>query len=272
MRSRRFPGLVVLALLVITVPAPGHWDRTALLVNVPTADVLPEGSLALSASGSVRNWYDTPEQYDGFEAGAAVRFAPVDRLELALTAYTLKDYVLGASYRLIDASGGAGLAIGVHDIGWNNYVSPVGSGPDNAWPDWKYNLRPYENFSLFAVMSFPLAEFARLHFGAGRGRYVGYDRGRYINTDLFFDEPHQWAFGLFGGLEVNFGRHVSLVAELDGRDINAGLKFTFDQVSAAVAMTKIEGFTSEPAESRFGRFDAMVSYQFDNLYRRPVRP
>jgi peptidoglycan-associated lipoprotein len=265
-------------LVALAAPAPAHSDRTALLVNVPTADVLPGGSLALSANGSIRNMFDTPQQYDGFEAGAAVRFAPVDRLELALTAYTLKDYVLGASYRLIDASGGAGLAIGVHDIGWNNHVSPVGSGPDNAWPDWKYvdstgrSIRPYENASAFAVMSFPLAEFARLHFGVGRGRYVGYSRGRYINTDVFLDKYTQWAFGLFGGLEVNFGQHVSLGAEFDGRDVNAGLKLSFGPVSAALAMTKLEGFTPKTAENRFGRFDAAVSYQFDNLFQRRKAP
>jgi len=266
-------------LLALAGPAPAHWDRTALIVNVPTADVLPTGSLAFSVNGSVRNWFSGgPHQWSDPELGAAVRFAPIDRLELALTAYTLQDYVLGVSYRLLGSPGGAGLAVGVHDIGWNNYVSPIGHGRDGAWGDWRYDLysppydRPTENFSAFAVGSIPLSDFANVHLGFGRGRYVGYSRGLNINTDAFFDQTHWWAVGLFGGLEVNFGKHVSLGAELDGRDVNAGLKLNFGPVSAALAATKLEGYTAKPAENRFGRFDAMVSYQLDNLYRRNVRP
>ena len=69
------------------------------------------------------------------ELGGAVRFAPIDRLELALTAYTLTDWVVGATYRVLGERGTPSLAVGIHDIGLSEYVSPVGNGLENAWPD-----------------------------------------------------------------------------------------------------------------------------------------
>ncbi len=53
-----------------------------------------------------------------------------------MTAYTFTDYVLDAKYQI---PGGVpdrlGLAVGAYDIGLNSYISPVGHGTANAWPD-----------------------------------------------------------------------------------------------------------------------------------------
>ena len=275
MKNASRPVVALLVLLAIASQVMAHWDRTGLIINVPTAQMLPSGVLAASVNGSMRNWYDTPMQYDGFEAGAAVRFAPIERLEVAVTAYTLKDYVLGASYRLLGEPGQAGLAVGVHDIGLNKYVSPVGNGLDDAWPDWKYGVacppysRPMENFSAYAVGTMPVADFLRFTVGLGRGRYVGYSRGLNINTDIFFDETNQWAVGLLGGVEVDVGQHVTLAAEFDGRDVNAGVNLTFGPIGVGLAMTKLEGLTGREGYE-FGRFNASISYQSPSLYRKPA--
>jgi len=163
--------------------------------------------------------------------------------------------------------------VGVYDVGFNSYISPIGHDTANAWPDWKYKDRTTERFSAFAVASIPVTKFARLHLGLGRGRFVGYDaHSKYFNTDIFFNECHQWALSLFGGVEVYVNPHVALVAEATGRDLNSGVKANFGPVTAAVAWDKMEGLLLSKGDERFGRLVFGVSYQFDNLFRHPARP
>jgi outer membrane protein OmpA-like peptidoglycan-associated protein len=258
---------VALALLAFVAPASATFNSPTLLFDTPTADVLPAGALAVSADVTDR-LIDTPMNV-GFEKSANVRFSPLKHLDFAVNAYTRFDYVLDAKYQIL---GGEPdhfrLAVGVSDVGFNSYVSPFGHGLEHAYPDWKYPHRTMENFSAFAVTSIPLASFARLNVGLGRGRFVGYGpHGKYFNSDIFFNEYHQWALGLFGGVEVYVTPHVALVAEASGRDLNTGVKANFGPISAAVAWTKMEGLIFPKGDDRFGRIEVGVSYQFDNLFR-----
>ncbi|MCX6843019.1 MAG: OmpA family protein [candidate division WOR-3 bacterium] len=257
----------IIAVLALAAPAAAMFNSPTLLFSTPTSDVLPAHSLAISADMTLP-LTQTPQNVPYWEANANVRFSPFRHLDLAVTAYTLQDYVLDAKYQLVGgAPGRFGLAVGVLDVGIHNYVSPIGHGLDDAWPNWKYAHRPMENFSVYAVTSIPVTKFARLHLGLGRGRFVGYGRGKDLNTDIFFDENHQWAVGLFGGLEVFVVRQVALCAEVTGRDVNTGVKGAFGPVTAAVAWTKMEGLIRATGDDRFGRLEAGVSYQVDNLFR-----
>jgi len=274
--NRCLPVLIISGLLALTAYAPAQFDRTALLIDAPTADVLPRGSLAITGVAS----YPLPDlghNYPNLEAGAGLRFSPLNRLELALTAYTLQDYVLGASYQILSSENSPlSLALGVHDIGLYSYVSPVGHDTDNAWPDWKYKNRQMERPSPFVVATVPVFGFARIHAGIARGRYVGYgSSSKYLNLDIFFDEQHQWAIGLFGGLEINFTKNIALALEAQGRDANAGIKLNFGAIKANLALTKIEGLIfPKEKDDKFGRVAFGLTYQIDNLFkpRTPVLP
>jgi outer membrane protein OmpA-like peptidoglycan-associated protein len=276
--SRRTPSvLIILGLLVLFANAPAQFDRTALLIDAPTADVLPRGSLALTGLASYPV-LSSSMNYPNLEGGAGIRFSPLKRLELALTAYTLQDYVLGASYQILSSENSPlSLALGVHDIGLYSYISPVGHDTDNAWPDWKYKNRQMERPSPFVVATVPLFNnFARIHAGIGRGRNVGYgSSSKYLNLDIFFDEQHQWAIGLFGGLEINFTKNIALALEAQGRDANAGIKLNFGAIKANLALTKIEGLIfPKEKDDKFGRVAFGLTYQIDNLFkpRAPVLP
>jgi outer membrane protein OmpA-like peptidoglycan-associated protein len=278
MSIRNLPGLVALVLLAVASPASAGFNSPTLLFDTPTADVLPAGSFAISADMTLP-LTKTSANVDWMEVDANVRFSPVKRLDFAVTAFTLQDYVLDARYQLV--GGGPerfGLAVGVYDVGIHNYVSPIGhdSGDTYAWPDWQYQRqhswysRPYENFSAFAVTSIPLGSFARLHLGLGRGRFVGYDGpNEYMNSDIFFNEEfHQWAVSLFGGLEVYVTPDVALVAEANSRDMNAGVKADFGPVAAAVAWTKMEGLVFAK-EEKFGRLEFGATYKLGPWTRQP---
>jgi len=268
MKTRFLTAMVVVLLPAIVGPASAQFNSPTLLYQTPTADVLPAGALAISADLTF------PLLDSGANAGreenANLRFSPVKHLDFGVTAYSLKDYVLDAKYQIIGGEPGQiGLAAGVYDVGIYEYVSPIGHGLDNAWRDWKYQDRTKERFSAYAVTSIPVMDVARLHVGLGRGRFVGYgDKSRYLNTDVFFDEHHQWAIGLFGGVEVYVHPKVALVAEVGGRDLNSGIKASFGPISATVAWTKMEGLLFSKGDDRFGRLQLGASYQLDNAFRR----
>ena len=272
MNIRHLTGVVVVTLITLAAPAPAAINSPTLLFETPTADVLPAGALAISADGSYP-LVQTPQNVNYFEANANIRFSPLKHLDFAVTAYTFADYVLDAKYQILGGEPDHfGLAVGVYDVGFNSYVSPIGHGLDDAWPDWKYNKylprynRQYERFSAFVVTSIPVTKFARLHLGLGRGRFVGYDRrSKYLNIDQFFDEYHQWAFGLFGGAEVYVTPKVALIASASGRDMNSGVKANFGAFTATVAWMKMEGLLFSKGDDRFGRIQAGLTYQFNNL-------
>jgi hypothetical protein len=291
---RRLQVVAAIALLALSATA-ADFNRTTLLIDTPTADVMPVGAFAISPIVTFP-LMQTPKN-SGWEGGASLRVAPFDRTEVALTAFTPKDYVLGVTYQLISGKGervsllnllapwghGAGrlsfeearhtsLAVGVYDVGIHAYVSPIGHGL-TAWPDWQYRaddgryVRPFENFSAFVVTSIPVTGLARISIGLGRGRFVGYDGPNdYLNTDVFFKDYHQWAIGLFGGVELYLTPQVALCAEGDSRDANAGIKGFFGPVSVLVSVCKIEGLRASGAD-RFGRLAFDVSWQVDNLLR-----
>jgi len=289
MSTRYLPGLVVLAVLVVASPAPAQFNNPTLLFDTPTADVLPVGTLAVSAT-MTGPLTQTVENIKWWEADANVRFSPVKHLDFAVTAFTLKDYVLDARYQLV---GGAperfGLAVGIYDVGIRNWVSPIGNGWDDAWPDWKYrdtassdSVRPTENFSAFAVTSIPLWSFARLHVGLGRGRFVGYDGpNEFLNTDWLLGGYSNWAVALFGGMEVFVTPNVSLIAEANTRDLNSGVKASFGPVTAAVAWKKMEGLLlirkGAPKNHEFGRIAFSATYRLGPWTKKappeaPTRP
>ena len=270
MKTRCLVGVVVVAL---SAPALAAFNSPTLLYQTPTADVLPAGALAISA-GPTFPLTKTSMNVDYLEADLNVRFSPYRHLDFALTAYTFADYVLDAKYQIL---GGApdrfGLAVGIYDIGLSSYVSPIGHGTANAWPDWKHPSRTTERFSAFAVTSIPVTRFARLHVGLGRGRFVGYaTHSEYFNSDIFFDAYQQWAVALFGGVEVYVTPQVALVAEAGSRDFNTGVKVNYGAFTATVAWTKMEGLVFAQGEPdgcpKFGRLEVGLTYQFNNLSGR----
>ena len=277
MSSRNVLGLVALAVLAFAGSAQAIPNSPTLLFDTPTADVLEAGRFAVSASvtGPLTN---TSVNVPWWEADVNVRFSPVKHFDFALTAFTFADYVLDAKYQL---AGGEpenfGFAVGIYDIGIHSYVSPIGNGPHDAWPDWRYYdtngvyIRPYENLSAYAVASIPLASYARVHLGLGRGRFVGYDGpNEFLNTDILTGEYHKWiAVALFGGAEVFVTPNVALVLEANTRDLNTGVKANFGPVSAAVAWKKMEGLLWARERYEFGRVELGATYKFGPAARKP---
>jgi len=279
----RVPASAALLILSLATGLDAGFTGAPQLIGIPTADAQTFGSLLISPSGSTG--LNSNSTSPGVEGNLSLSFSPAPRLTIAVTAYTRRDYVLGASYQLLPrpfrilrlrgsdavleadyqlpgSEGMPALAVGIDDIdiGTNGHIGPIGHDSAGVFPDEQYRRAPYEDFSAFVVASVPVGSVVRLHAGLGRGKYVGYSRGKYLSTDILFGGTHhQWAFGLFGGAEARIGEHASVALDADGRDVNAGVKACLGPVSVDLALTKIEGFTSTKA--RFPRVVAAVSYQ-----------
>ncbi len=226
-----------------------EFDRSSVLIDIPTAQILAEKTFAFNYNGSFgleRIPSYSSDKY--YEDGANFRIGVANQLEFSITAYTRRNYVLGFTHLLIKPERAQDFAFawGIHDIGINKDISSKGDGLNSAWfDDFSYQktagLKPAENFSLFGVATKSITDFFRVHIGIGRGRYVGYgDRSQYLNTDVFFNTKHQWAFGLFGGLELHIQDFLRLGLEADGRDINLGVRGNIGPIQIATALSKME--------------------------------
>ena len=275
MSIKYLPGLVVVVLLALSGPASAAFNSPTLLYETPTADVLPAGTLAITADMTYP-LVNTVQNVNYMEANADIRFSPIKHLDFAVTAYTFSDFVLDAKYQILGGEPDRlGLAVGVYDVGFNSYISPIGHDTANAWPDWKYwsndgtkYVRTTERFSAFVVTSIPVTKFARFSVGLGRGRFVGYsEHSKYFNSDFYVGGYHQWAVALFGGAEVYVLPKVALVATASTRDLNTGVKGSFGPFDATVAWTKMEGLLfpkGVEGDEKFGRLDVGVTYRFSN--------
>ncbi len=297
-------GLVALA-FIFSNAALAQFERSAMLIDTPTALVMPKGSLCVA--GTVTGPLDKTAAIDWWEGNFGLRYGLFDRFELDLTAFTFDTWVLGFNYQVKKPASRDdwSLSIGAHDISWHNHVSAIGHGKEwskTVWSDDDFRdpdnpnrfIKPPENFSAFAVATVPLSQFVkrlppvlrgtRYSFGVGRGRYVGYDGpNEHLNTDVFSDDYHPVsAFGLFGGLEVSLGsietismRDLSLAVEYDSRDYNVALKTEVGPVTAAVVLHKIEGWNNHwdvPSnkKDKFQRLGLGVSYTTEFPRRKPA--
>ena len=185
--------------------------------------------------------------------------------ELSLAMYTPTTYSLSASYVIKKGKGNSPtFYCGIEDISYNTHLSTIGMKGETGFIEEKvydsYGHRPWELFSAYIAMqqSFSVMNFV---IGLGRGRFVGYgQRSHIFNTDLFilgedYADPtvdaSAWAFGVFFGGAIKAGP-MEFIAEIDGRDGNAGIKYHHRYFTGTLALAKCEHFFNKrPWSPRF---------------------
>ncbi|UCG91850.1 MAG: PEGA domain-containing protein [candidate division WOR-3 bacterium] len=176
------------------------------------------------------------------------------RAEIALSMFTTNTYVASVKYVLLqEKNNWPAIYAGIDDISYSTHISTVGRGDTIGFLEEKnYFLysggRPVELMSAYVAMQKAIAPYINLVFGLGRGRFVGYgSRSHVFNTDLlvlgdeYTEEEHSaWAFGLFFGGSIKFPFGLELMAEMDGRDANVGMRYNHKYFTATLAMAKVE--------------------------------
>ena len=242
-------------MLIIAFFLIGELCHTTGFIDIPTVteyDIPGMLGGGLTFSMPVRSAADDPMDFT-----MVFRYGFAGRGELSLAMYTPTTYALSCSYVLKKEQGNSpAFYCGLDDISYNTHLSTIGMNDDEGFIEERnYHLlnggRPWELFSAYFAMqkSFSVVNMV---LGLGRGRFVGYaPRSHIFNTDLFVlgddyrTEDHSaWAFGVFFGGSLRFPFGLELIAEIDGRDGNAGIKYHHKYFSLTAAMTKCEHFWS----------------------------
>jgi hypothetical protein len=191
------------------------------------------------------------------------------RLNMVFKWYNGAVFSSDISYQILkEKENKPSLAIGVYELTYYKYISPVGS--DEIYEDEYYPDRPPEIASFYGVATKKINKNFELTIGLGRGKFVGYGpRSFFPNTDVVFDEHHQnWALGLFGGIKAKLNNPFGFILEVDGRDANFALEYKTDLLKGNLYLAKIEQLIFDPAHLHCARIGLNFSYKLSSLYEK----
>lgn len=274
-------------MMVLVLFLCGQLCHTSQFIDIPTApqyDV--PGMFGASIAFSVPFSTDDPNpddlnEPDPADFTATLRYGFGGRTEVSLSLYTLTTYSLSVAHLLArETKRSPAFFVGLDDITYNTHVSTIGRGDTVGFIEEKnYAIknggRPAELLSAFVAMQKKLGQYFNIVIGLGRGRFVGYGpRSHIFNTDFFvlgddykIEEHSPWAFGIFFGGSLRLPVGIELIAEMDGRDGNVGMKYHHRLGTLTLAIGKAEHFGSPAPYSP--RFTAGVEMNNRAMLEKP---
>ena len=194
----------------------------------------------------------------------------------ALKIYTLKEIAIDLSYLVFpERERIPGFALGIRNLSYKRYINPAGGEPpEGGFRDENYMgkfRRNPEVLSFYIVTTKAISDKFEINLGLGRGEFVGYGpRSKYLNTDYYLNSYNELALGLFGGIKINILPYLSFISEIDGRDLNIGLRIIRQVFSLSFAFTKLEGYIFVKEKERpFYRFTSALTINSNIV---PVKP
>jgi outer membrane protein OmpA-like peptidoglycan-associated protein len=254
--------LFMCGVVLFYTPLHSDFNRTSAVIDIPTAKVLPHLAYRIGFDGSMA--LDTDHAKDNFDENIHAALGYGNKFEGYLDVYTVGNFTaaMGFAHKFYEREDMA-FAWGVHHLSYAMDVSEVGHGDSVGWDDdldysTKENYKkPRELGSVYIVSTFTPNPFYDLTIGFGRGRYVGYGpHSKYFNSNLYHEQGDDWGIGLILGLALKPSRNLSFLLDLDGRDVNVGVKLHTMPYEFALAVTKAEQF----GMSFSPRLSASLSY------------
>jgi hypothetical protein len=206
-----FPGLLTCLWLIVVIfiyasnSEAASYFHGSDLVDIPSGKTLHHGVFNVGTFITFRNEKGVPRE----ESAVKLDFGLFNRLEIGIIALKLEQNFLLSNFKLqllkeVDAL--PNVAVGIESIG-------------DKVPE---SMSQYKSKSPYIAISkqfnLPVAHLITGHIGIGHGRYVEEKSiGRYLH-------------GVFGGISKDFqprfiDGNVSLSLELDGRDVNVGVRY-----------------------------------------------
>ena len=197
--------LVVVVFIYASNSEAAPYFHDSDLVDIPSGKSLEHGVFTVGTFMAFRNEKRFPRE----ETAVKLDFGLFNRLEISIIALKLEQSFLLSNFKLqllkeVDVL--PNVAIGIENIG-------------DKVPE---SMRRYESASPYIAISkqfnLPFTHLITGHIGIGRKRYIEEKSiGRYLH-------------GVFGGISKNFQPRfidgdVSLSLEVDGRDVNAGVRY-----------------------------------------------
>lgn len=161
-------------------------------------------------------WYYPATTKNLTELDAFFQIGLLGRLELGVREYTPDKYVGNAKVLIKkESSRWPAVAAGIMNLGGDHDVSPYGENA--AW----YSDKDRQDNAYYLVASKNLRNIIRVPITTN----VGVGAARYQGTDPSWPHSKPWQ-GMFGSVEYHFlDERISLIGEVDGRDLNLGARF-----------------------------------------------
>lgn len=239
--------IVLIPILVFALNA-----KPSEIITVPTAEILNSGLANVSLYNSFAVKF--LEDRVGYDYNLAFSYGLFDMMDVTLHMYTYKDYALQFQVLLLkESSRTPSISVGMKNITYNRFIDEGGGGStvNSGLTDYSYQNRSSDVFSAYVVATENLGKFGKYTVGIGRGEFIGYGRGRYLSTVPLFTDTYlsgsianEFMFGFFGGIEFPVYKGLSIKADVDGRDVNAGMNYKYGDFSFNAAMTHLELFTA----------------------------
>jgi flagellar motor protein MotB len=239
---------LLLFLIVFSFPIPSWsaWLHTTGLVTIPDAHVLPHLHMRGGLIESVSSEEPRSEENGVFNAGL------FGRCELGIAVLS-RDAVAGnVAVRLCVAKKWRPhVAAGVYNITTSKYVSAMGFGRENAFPDdLDYgDDRISERFSFFLVTTREFPFVGEITAGIGTGCFVG--SGSYSKYLRVGDPEDDIQAGLIGGFKRTLPGGFAVMGDVNGRDVNVGLEWRRHWLNPVMGIQKVEYLLKDENHTRF---------------------
>ena len=270
---------IIIALSFILVPifVNAEFQSDNVFIDIPTANVLPNGrfELSLSAGLPVENLSLNKPDYDLFFS-----YGLLNKLELRLSMFTLMDWAIDVNYNILRESGNKpALAVGMYNVTYREHISSAGGGSSDTvgFPDENYGSeRAIENASLYFVATKSFSDIIKFNIGLGRGRFIGMSGiSHYFNISAFSSDwkniSPNLLVGVFLGGEVKIMPNTYFIAEFDGRDANAGVRYFNKYFSASIAGTHLEAYRAPNNPQISPRYYANITVN-SSFMEKPKAP
>lgn len=254
---------LVLQFIINVLTLHSHSLSKSSYIDIPTANFNDGIFINLNGNYPIRTEGDVE-----FDPNVGIEFF-YKRINAVIKWYDGADFAVDLSYQIAQENEGfLALSIGINDLTYNKYISPVGSD-DETYEDEKYLPRPPEVASAYFVATKTISENIELTGGIGRGRFVGYGPiSKYFNYDTFFEDEHEnVVLGLFGGLKYSIFNGVSFIIEGDGRDANIGVQYETERFKGILGVTKVEQFSIYEGSPLTPRVDLSLSMKLPTFKR-----
>lgn len=243
---------IILSLNAVTITQSNY-------IDIPTANFSDGIYINLNGNYPLRSNSDV-----GFDPNVWIGLTN-RKINATLKWYNEKDFSLDIAYLILEGDRyRPSLALGMNDITYRKYISPIGY--ENTYVDERYDPRPAEIASAYIVTTWPLNRYFEITGGVGRGKFIGYGpRSRFLNLDIFFSDKHEdIIFGIFGGMKLGIPEGPSLIMETSGRDFNLGLCYELINFKGTIGFSKVEQFFTDESSELTSRFFAGLSYNVSN--------
>ncbi|RKX69593.1 hypothetical protein DRP43_04230 [candidate division TA06 bacterium] len=269
--------LLLLFVLILIVPLQGEFQSDNVYIDIPSANVLPNGrfEISISAGFPTDNTILNKPDYDIY-----FTYGLLSKLDMRLSMFTLNDWVIDINYNIVkETKNVPAFAVGLFDVTYRKYISSGGGGSETntGFPDENYgDQRAIENASLYFVMTKSFSDIIKFNIGIGRGRFIGMSGiSHYFNYSAFSNDwrnaDPNMLVGFFIGGMVRLLPKTYFIAEFDGRDANAGIRYFNKYFSIGMAGTHLETYTAPDNPQISARYYANITVN-SSMLEKPRKP